>query len=276
MTLSIAWVRKDRDTEELVFATDSRLSGGQDWDCCPKILTLPRSDSAICFAGSTDNAYPSMLQLKAAIEVFPKAINRSLDIYDLKGHALRIFNHMRNFICDLPVGQKEPDDPETLFIFGGYSWRRKEYAIWLLHYDKAIKKFTFRPSTTWRGVGGMKKIALAGNYIEEAREMLIGLLRERGKLENGNFDMEPFEVLRDIIREKRHDDIGGPLQMVKVYQHMNTVPFGVYWPNKESGEITYLGRPLLDYEAPHAPIIDPDTLEIHRLYKKLEDGPVST
>jgi hypothetical protein len=275
MTLSIAWVRKVGDTEELVFAADSRLSAGQDWDCCPKILTLPRSDCAICFAGDTDNAYPTMLQLKAAIDVFPKAFDRSLDIYELKGHALRIFNHMRNYISDLPVGQTEPSDPETLFIFGGYSWRKKRYAIWLLHYDESIKKFTFRPAGTWGGLGGMKKIALAGNYIEGAKEMLVRLLRERGKLESGNFDMEPFEVLRDIIRERRHDDIGGPLQMVKVYQHMNSGPFGVYWPNKEEGEITYLGRPLLDYEAPHAPIIDPYTLEIHRLYQKVANEPTS-
>ena len=71
-------------------------------------------------------------------------------------------------------------------------------------------------------------------------------------------DMEPFEVLRDMTREEAYPSIGGPPQVVKVYRHMNSLPFGVYWPTRESGVKTLLGRPLLDYEIPGAPVIDPD------------------
>jgi hypothetical protein len=52
MTVAIAWVRAIRDCEELLFVSDSRLSGdGRNLDVSPKILTLPRTDCAICFGG---------------------------------------------------------------------------------------------------------------------------------------------------------------------------------------------------------------------------------
>ena len=64
MTVAVAWVRTIRDCQELVFATDSRLSGdGRDFDCCPKVMALPRNDCGIAFAGYTGHAFPMMLQL---------------------------------------------------------------------------------------------------------------------------------------------------------------------------------------------------------------------
>lgn len=53
MTLSVSWVREFGETKELIVATDSRLRWGQAWDCCPKIMMLPRGDSVLCFAGET-------------------------------------------------------------------------------------------------------------------------------------------------------------------------------------------------------------------------------
>ena len=86
VTLSTLWLRKQGDVEELVIATDSRLTGGRAWDCCPKILVLPRSDSAICFAGDTDNAYPLLIQAANTVHMHPPALDRSMDLHDLRGH----------------------------------------------------------------------------------------------------------------------------------------------------------------------------------------------
>ena len=67
MTVAVAWVRTIRDCEELVFVTDSRLSGdGCNFDACPKLLTLPRNDCLIAFAGYTGHAYPVIHQLALA------------------------------------------------------------------------------------------------------------------------------------------------------------------------------------------------------------------
>jgi hypothetical protein len=70
--------------------------------------------------------------------------------------------------------------------------------------------------------------------------------------------MEPFEVLRDMIRDRVDLAIGGPPQVLKVYRYLNYAPFGVYWPDRDSGRISVLGRPLLDYEECPFGVIDPD------------------
>lgn len=261
MTLSVAWVRDIGNTQELLVATDSRLRFGCAWDCCPKIITLPRSDSALCFAGDTMHAYPMMLQMQAAIGMYPKSRSRAMDFLELRHHTLEVFNGMREYIGDLRGDQQEPEPPETLFILAGFSWRSSKFAIWLLHFDTNIKQFTYRPASTWKGGDGKKKIAFAGDYVEEARTRLVEILREREKLTVGGFDMEPFEVLRDMLRDDQHPYIGGPPQLVKVYRHMNSLPFGVYWPDRESGQVSLLGRPLLNYETSTYKVLDPDTLK---------------
>src|SRR5438874_13790554 len=94
MTISLAWVRKVGATTELIVASDSRLSFGCRWDCCPKVLALPRGDAVFSFAGNTMYAYPVMLQAIAAVSQHPKLLGRGLDICDLKGHLLRMLNGM--------------------------------------------------------------------------------------------------------------------------------------------------------------------------------------
>ncbi len=263
MTLAIAWVRKLAEGgEELLIAADSRLGGGRRLDCCPKIMTLPRSDSIICFAGETEFAYPLMLQLYLAIDAHSPSRDRSMDIHELRGHALRVFNSMRHSVHTYAPGM---EIPETTFILGGYSWVRKKFSIWLVHYKRTERRFAYRPAEKW--IGNFEKIAFAGDWAKRGEQRLIGLLRERYKLtadgsEAKGFDMEPFEVLRDILRESQPSDtVGGPPQVVKVYQHMNSRPIAVYWPDKESGKVSLVGRPLLDYENTDYWILDPDTLE---------------
>src|SRR6202040_3699880 len=73
------------------------------------------------------------------------------------------------------------------------------------------------------------------------------------------WDMEPASVVRDMIREKFSDAVGGPLQVVKVYRHCNAQPFAVPWPQQKGGRVSLLGRPLMDFERYNAPLMDPDT-----------------
>ena len=78
--------------------------------------------------------------------------------------------------------------------------------------------------------------------------------------------MEPFEILRDMIRAGSHRTVGGPPQVVKVYPHMNCLQVGVYWPDRQSGQQTFMGRPLLPYERNFSLILDPDMLELKEQY----------
>ena len=261
MTLAAAWVREAGAHEELVIATDSRLRGGYAWDCAPKILPLPRSDSAIYFAGSTDFAYPMMLQMANAISMFPASRNRGLDIHHMKGHTLRLFNSLLEKFSDFPGKTDKPDDPDTVFLLGGYSWEKKRFAIWTLHFNSHDEKFTFRPAKPWKGQkGGKKLMTFAGNHVDEAKERLIRILRKKQKLTVSGFDYEPFEVLRDMARDKKYPQIGGAPQMVKIYEYLNTVTAGIYWPDRQSEKISVLGRDLLDYEKCSFPVFDPDRL----------------
>jgi hypothetical protein len=261
MTLGIIWARSVGGVREMVVASDSRLSGGQHWDANPKIMLLPRSDAVLSFGGDTDDAYPLMLQAWNAIEMFGPAKNRSMDLADLKGHLIRVFNHSRKFIGDLPRGQDVPNDPGAIFAISGYSWRTRRFHIWKLFYDPSIRRFTFRPAGEWGGqdAEAHKLVDYLGDddAIDEAKRRLVAVLRQKEKIARGSFDMEPFEVLRDIIRSKSFPSVGGPIQMVKIYEHANAVPVGVLWPDK-TGSVSLLGRPLMAYEKTIWGVIDPD------------------
>lgn len=271
MTLSLAWVRQINDTQEIVVATDSRLRFGCEWDCCPKIITLPRKDSVICFAGDTMHAYPIMLQIRNAIEMYPKLLSRALDITEARGHFIRLMNKMRLFIGDLPSNLKKPEAPDTFFILAGYSWAEQGYKIWIIKYDKNSDQFIHEtPSTIMHN-----PIAVTGDDVGEVRHRIFKLMESRGKKNDDGMDMEPFEVLRDKIREKSHVAIGGPPQIVKIYKHMNIMPYGVFWPTKESKQVTFMGRPILNYELVPYPILDPDALDLTTLKIDNPDFPRS-
>jgi hypothetical protein len=264
MTLAMAWIRTVGSHEEMVFASDSRLSGGSDWDCCPKLLSLPRGDSLLAFAGSTYDAYPMMLQFRNWVENNPGALNRARDITDLKKRMRMVFNDMRKFISDLPHGQTQPDPPDCELIFGGWSWKKLSFQAWRFHYVPSRGILDFEPVQSGLIVGRDHPIVFAGTRaaVEAARTQIVEMLKAGGNFRPGKryFDMEPFEALRDIIRSNVYADVGGPPQVIKVYQHGNSQPFAVKWKMPGGRYTTVLGRPLFPGEQTRLPLIDPDAI----------------
>lgn len=268
-------------------ASDSRLRFGCAWDCCPKIVPLPRGDCVLAFCGNTHYAYPLMLQIANAMSLHPGSRDRSQDIFKAKGHLIRIFAEMRTHIRDFPEGATEAEEPDTSFLLAGFSWRFSSFVIWNIHFDRGLKNFTWKRARPWSGVEGDVTCLILGNPsmgpnvrkrlgnaaalspaldVEEmARRRLVEKLRRRVKPTGGRalcLDMEPFEVLRDMIRESVSNHVGGPPQLVKIYRHMNARPIAVRWPDRASGKATLLGRSILDYETLDCPVLDPDTLEV--------------
>jgi hypothetical protein len=87
MTIAVAWVRTIRDCEDGI-CNRLWLSGdGRNFDACPKVITLPRTDCAIAFAGYTGHAFPMMQQLAHAIEAHGPLQRGSLDIVAMKSHS---------------------------------------------------------------------------------------------------------------------------------------------------------------------------------------------
>jgi hypothetical protein len=259
MTISLAWIRKVGKVEELVLASDSRLSFGCRWDCCPKVLALPRGDAVMCFAGNTMYAYPVMIQAVAAVSQHPRLLSRGMDIEELKSHLLRVLNGMVSLIHDLPTGGE--NTPDTTFLLGGWSWKNSKFKVWLLHYDASSKNFAFRPTGRWTGLNTEKVLAFTGDYAAEYKDRLIALLRKKRKLQGGGFDMEPLEVLRDMLREPSFHLIGGAPQVMKVYKYCNFQPYAILWPNKAAKTVNLLGRPLLDYEMSSYLVLDTDAMK---------------
>lgn len=263
MTLVTAWVRHYGKSKELYIASDSRLSGGRAWDIGTKVLDLGRGDSVIAFAGSTANAYPLMLQLQTAVRMHPKTRSRAYELTELKGHVLRIFNVMWKSITNLPVGQKIPDPAEVSFILAGYSCKTQSFKIWTVYFHEQSNEFQFREASKHRKKGGGNKYyAFIGDDANLANERVYELLNNRNRIETPGMIMEPLEVLIEFIRDDAKPYIGGCPQIYKIYTHLNTLPYNIYWPNRESKTIAFGGRALLPYERNEYLAIDPDTFEV--------------
>lgn len=263
MTLVAAWVKQNKGGQELYVASDSRLNGGQTWDIGTKVLDLGRGDAVIAFAGFTSNAYPLMLQLQSAVKMHPKVRSRAYDITTLKGHVLRIFNAMWSEITNLPMGQQIPDPAEVSFILAGYSWKDNSFKIWTVYFHSQSNEFRFRRASSHRKKGGGNKcFQFIGDHVGFAMNRTYELLLERKRISLKGMVMEPFEVLLEFIRDEKKPSIGGSPQIIKVYPHLNTLPYNIYWPNCDSGTICFAGRKLLPYERNEFLVMDPDTFEI--------------
>jgi hypothetical protein len=296
MTIAIAWTRTISGCEELLFVTDSRLSGdGRNFDGCAKVLTLPRTDCAIAFAGYTGHAYPMMHQLALAIDAHAPLQRGSLELPKVKTHALKIFQAMAVQIKSSTHLSTPADTyPEAEFLFGGYSWIKKQFELWHIAFRKGDRSFAANPSK-WivysseldkvvvkaaKNPGGKRLgvIAFAGDQAPLAQRLLLEKLNSNSP-STTELDWAPFEVVRDMLRNPAHaDTIGGAPQIVKVYQYMKSATLGVYWPDGSVGVPHLQGRALLGYERTEKFILDPDTLrsEAHVQNRSMSEYPTST
>lgn len=279
MTLVLAWIRKVGIIEELCIASDSRVTSGKAWDCCPKIKSLDRGDCSLAFAGDTAYAYPMIEQITNAIQLHPKLNTRALDITDLKGHITRVMTNMREYLHDSIQPNKKfiPETPEIKYLFAGFSWKYNEYKMWQINFDEKKNEFvSFETSTLMKNnlvvlVDAAENKDFEGRKLNEKliRRRLFLKMEENGKKAGDFFDMEPFELLTEIIRNDDDWAIGGTPQLLKIYRHLNCMPYGIYWPNKASNQITIMGRPILNYEVLRYPILDPDNFE--KTYMKVSN-----
>lgn len=267
MTIAAAWVRTlENGGEELVFCSDSRLSSGKRFDHCQKTFYFNRTDAAICFAGRTDWAYPMIISAIKAANLHLPSQSRALSLSKFKSHLLNILNQMQREVHSFAIGENIPD---VTFIFGGYDWLQSCFRIWQISFDANKSTFIAHERNGSNLFGSLGKIEIAGDseWVSEMRARLKELSQKRYGLDmrqpkSARFDMEPFEIIRDLLRAATPgDSIGGSPQGVKVYQYMNAVDVAFFWPTMEGGRLYLSGRPLLDYErASINSVVDPDTL----------------
>ncbi len=257
MTLCAAWIRKDKNVEELLIATDSRLRSFGSWDCNPKIFTFERTDCAMCFAGDTTFAYPMMIQIKNTVDTNPKIKSPFQRIGVFNGLVVKIMNDMLKYKSDYEL-------PEIQFLFTGYCWQTNKFKIWKILFQKDIQKFVSIPIKNWRGVEGNIKVIFIGDYVIDAKKRLVEKLKANGNLLTGDLNFEPLQVISDMLLEgqttAKYSDIGGSPQLIKLYKHLNRTPIAINWVENNEERVTLLGRPMAGAKVLN-PILNPFTLE---------------
>lgn len=276
MTLCAAWVRQENGNQELVFATDSMLTGGgETWKHGIKLFELPRKDSLLCFAGETAKAYPLILNLISSIKFDQKLMNQHTDLTQVLDYLCNTFTELINsLVNEINTG----DDPYAAarFIFGGWNWKSQLLEFWEIYYGSEEKRFLFKGCDS----GDPMAYLMIGDHLNEAEEILMEELTNNGKRINGPFDMEPFMVLAKMARDSsKYRSIDGALQVAKVYQSGSTEFYGVMWPSVK-GKYTFLGRELNPYVKPQIKFIDPDLgiildLELPKKIQKLSPEIIS-
>lgn len=258
MTLVCAWIRKNKNSEELIVASDTRLSGGAIiWDCCPKIFPLDRGDSVLAFAGDTHYAYPVALQLNSMINMHPKTRSRAMDITEIRHSIINLLNKM----LGLRVLEADGlEHPKTQFLLAGYSWRYSKFMCWRIRYSPAINNFEMgRPKRSKFGVDIRKSFIFIGDKSHSAYSEAMTILDAKYDRNAADYiDMEPMDALKNRISNPDIREIGGTVQLVKIYKHLNCLPHNVVWPSKNSA-VSLFGRPLLSHEKNNYLTIDMDT-----------------
>jgi hypothetical protein len=265
MTLCAAWIREVGDSQELVFVTDSTLTGGEKWNHGVKLFELPRQDCLLCFAGETSRAYPLILNLTAAIKHNERLRNPKLDIADVLYSVADLFTELVKQIRDLPKGGDNADiGSEAKFLFGGWSWRENRFRIWQLQYATDAKAFIFIEATT----GSRSRVCVflgdpdddQTSVAAEAKKRYSERFASYDVIDN-RLDMEPLSIVSDISRKPEVYHVDGALQIGKVYRSGSNELFGVMWPSVK-GDPHFLGKRYAKHAKPNVRYFDPDTSEL--------------
>jgi len=98
-----------------------------------------------------------------------------------------------------------------------------------------------------------------GDELEKSQAILADEISKSGKTLSRRFDMEPFKVLIEMIRENTYTSIDGAVQIAKIHPPGTTEFLGVYWPSVIGGKKTFLGKNVNTDNNPAVKYIDPDT-----------------
>lgn len=256
MTLCVAWLRKVKGEKELVFATDSCLSGGERWHSGVKLFELPRKDCLICFAGETNRTYPLILNLITSIKFDEYLSNNHTDISEVLDYLTRLFTTLCHSIKDYGNQDFESALGEFQFLFGGWSWKANDFKLWRLEYSHEVKAFIHDESSSEDMLH-----RFIGDELEKAEELLDAELIRTRKIKSISFDMEPLKVLVEMIRDTSINNIDGSVQLAKIHPPGVAEFLGVYWPSV-AGKKTFLGKDVSTENNPSVKFVDPDTGEV--------------
>lgn len=255
MTLVALWLRQNSTLKELVFASDSRLSGGESWDACPKIVALPRPATALAMSGDATEAYAFLLQGLNTCELLDGHKVGRTDIAWFARALKKIYADSRRHISDLPRGESV-SIPNLDVVLGGWSWRRLRFEAYSYSFDRQ-GELIMNSITNLDGPRSYG-VYFAGDAAPAARQSLKRLIREKqlprwmrgsGQDNTGKetyyLDWEPLEVLLDQVNNPTVRTVGGAPQVLKITQNGETEAF--VWRDG-NGKDHFGGRRVLTNE----------------------------
>lgn len=247
MTISLCWRRKFLGVDEIIFASDSRLSAGYRWDCAQKIFPIEGPNFCISFAGAADFAFPCIFQFQGMVRNYRRFTVGAAPIGDITGDFVAICNQMHSLVDDRQIAQFN----QTQFIIGGYDFERGEPYQRIVSFDKASGAYRKQQFGGLRSGGKGFAIGFVGDYRHEYFAALGNLIAEQ----KTELNFQPLEALKGVLEKHgRNSSIGGVPQVVKVYRHRNYLPYAVQ-PSAEEQEVFLFGRPLLEYERTFYPVL---------------------
>lgn len=230
MTLVTAWVRRNTNLHELVIASDSRISGGESWDVCPKIIPLPRPATAMAMSGDATEAYAFLLHAINTCGLLEGNRTGRTDLGYLAKELRETYADLRRHVRDLPRDQEKPDVPNLEVALFGWSWRNLAFEGYRYSYDKvgALRMHSIGMLATDRPYPH----DLMGDAASDAGARLKSLMTSRempvprrGDPNASNvaaeafFDWEPLEVLVEVIKDGSVRSVGGVPQIARIYQY---------------------------------------------------------
>lgn len=269
MTLCAAWIRQANEVEELVFATDSMLSGGAEkWEHGVKLFELPIDSGLLCFTGYTQRAYTLILNLISALELDGFISSSSATVADAVEFITATFDTLLETLKSEVQGSGSSNDElfsEARFIFGGWDWKKGKFRVWKLFYSIDSKRFLHNEVTDddskTRFYIFIGEARVPGNDFDaHVKKGFDSYLLDHDKL-HSKLNMEPVQYLASVVQNPSIQEVGGSLQIAKAYKSSRTEFFGIFWPSSNSTPY-FQGRKYNQMTKPSVRYFNPDTFEI--------------
>jgi len=278
MTISLAWVRRNKDAVELIVASDSRLRSRGALNQAQKIIRLERGDCALSFCGDTQVAYPLFMQAGSTLNNFINTRSRASDLNDLSHILGSVLNALVGS-WDLAKEDKADELKTTRIVLSGWSWRSQQFRLGLFEYEKGLFVFK-RVRTKLRHPWYQNKpsFLFVGDYEQEFLDEMsmvltkkYGAPAQRDEKRFIDLEYEPLVALRNLLARQGAEHelpaIGGAPQMLKIYPFSQSLPFVM----RTEADAHYLfGRRLFDWEKTEYPVIDLTGDELKFLYPMSE------
>ena len=173
MTITIAWVRQNKNTSELLVASHSRLRAYGAIDQAQKLFRLERGDCCLGFCGNAQVAYPLFVQVGTTLNNFVRTRTRAEDITDITDTIGRVLNNLIGS-WDLPEADKADQLTSTRILFSGWSWKHRRFDIGFFMADGCTFNFHHRKmriSHPWHE--NRRSLVFIGDYEREYRSALF-------------------------------------------------------------------------------------------------------